>query len=129
MHYQALIVEDDPPSKAEAALEVLQSAGRLVRWRKEMSVSELIRQIDLLVPVDVRVSPEVPDLRVRHVVKHRIDCYFLFNEGQRDMDARLNVSAKGRWYLLDTKTGKRQTLDKGEALHLARHEMKVLVVG
>ena len=129
MHYRALIVEDDPPSKAEPALEILKSAGRLVRWTKEMGVSELMRRIDPLVPVDVRVSPETPDLRVRHVVKHGIDCYLLFNEGQGDIDVYLNVSASGRWYLLDTKAGKRQALDKEEALHLARHEMKVLVVG
>jgi hypothetical protein len=129
MHYKALILEEDPPSEAKPALKILEDAGRLIRWRKEMGDSDLMGRIDKLVPPDVRVSPQTPDLRARHVVKHGIDCYLLFNEGQNVIDVRLDASAEGRWFLLDAQTGKRRTIDKKDRLHLARHEMKTLVVG
>jgi hypothetical protein len=129
MRYRALIVEDEPPKLANSPLEILDNAGRLIRWRKEMSDSELVRRIDRLVPVDVHVSPRPPDLRVRHILKHGIDCYFLFNEGQKDVDVRLDLSAKGRRFLLDPQTGKRHVLDEDAALQLARHEIKVLMIG
>jgi hypothetical protein len=129
MDYRALVIEDDPPLKAEPALKILDSAGRIIRWSEQMSTSHVILNIDRLVPVDVRVSPDAPDLRVRHVVKHGLDCYLLFNEGQRDMAVSLEVSARGQMYLLDARTGARRPLGSTDSLHLARHEMKVLVVG
>ena len=128
MHYRVLIVEDEPPEKAKSALEILHNAGRLIRWKEAMSDLELVQQIDRLVPVDVCVSPKVPDLRVRHVIKHETDCYLLFNEGQEDISVHLSLSAKGWWFLLDTETGKRHTLDKDAALQLARQKMQVLMV-
>ncbi|MFH1716225.1 MAG: glycosyl hydrolase, partial [Planctomycetota bacterium] len=126
MHYRALIAEDDPPEKAKPALEILDNAGRLIRWGDGLSDSELVRQIDGLVPVDVRVSPHSPDLRIRHVVKDGTDCYLLFNEGQEDMNVRPDFSAKGRRFLLDPDTGKRRTIDEDAEIELARHEMEVL---
>jgi hypothetical protein len=128
MHYRALIVEGEPPAKAASALEILDKGGRLIRRTKEMSDSELVQQIDRLVPVDARVSPEAPDLRVRHVIKNGIDCYILFNEGQEDMNASLTFLAKGRRFLLDAETGKRCLATDGEILTFARHEMKVLMI-
>jgi hypothetical protein len=93
-----------------------------------MDSADLVRQIDSLVPVDVKISREIPDLRVRHVVKYGLDCYFLFNEGQNDLEVRLSLSAEGRWFQLDAQTGRRLALDKRVAVRLARHEMKVLLV-
>ena len=93
-----------------------------------MSDSEFVRQIDRLVPVDVRVSPTMPELRVRHVVKYGMNCYILFNEGQKDINVHLNLSAKGRRFLLDTETGKRQALDTDQTVQIARHEVKILMV-
>jgi len=128
MHYRALIIEDEPPKKAKSALKTLDNCGRLIRWREAMSDSELVRQIDRLVPVDVRVSPTTPELRVRHVVKYGMNCYILFNEGQKDINVHLNLSAKGRRFLLDTETGKRQALDADRTVQIARHEVKILMV-
>jgi hypothetical protein len=128
MHYRALIVEREPLGKAKTALEILDNAGRLIRWRKPMSDPELVRRIDRLMPADVRVSPEAPDLRVRHVLKKGIDCYLLFNEGQKDVNVSLNLSAKGRRFELDPQTGQRHTLDEDAALQLARHETRVLMI-
>jgi hypothetical protein len=128
MHYRALIVEDEPPKQARSAVKTLEKAGRLIRWTKGMTDSELVRRIDELVPVDVRVSPGSPDLRVRHVVKHGIDCYLLFNEGQRDMSVKLDLSVKGSRFLIDAQTGRRQKLRTDTALELSHHEMKILVI-
>jgi hypothetical protein len=129
MHYRALIVEEEPPKEAKSALDILDGAGRLIRWTKEMNDSELIRRIDRFVPVDLRVLPRIPDLRVRHVVKHGADSYLLFNEGQKAINVRLNLSVEGRRFLLDAQTGKRHAFDNEATLHLSQHEMKVLVVG
>jgi len=128
MHYQALIIEDEPPAKAASALEILDKGGRLIRRTKEMSDSELVEQIDRLVPVDVRVSPKTPDLRVRHVIKHGLDCYILFNEGQKEISVRLTLLAKGRRFMLNAETGKRRLFHDSETLKVARHEMKVLMI-
>ncbi len=129
MLYRALIVEDEPPTQAKSALEILDNAGRLIRWTNAMSDSELVGHIDKLVPVDVRVSPETPDLRVRHVIKHGIDCYILFNEGQQSMRTHLDLSVEGRRFLVDARTGRRQESERDMAIELSRHEMNVLVVG
>ena len=93
-----------------------------------MSDSEFVRQIDRLVPVDVHASPMTPELRVRHVVKNGIDCYILFNEEQKDIDVRLHLSDKGQRFWLDAETGRRDAIDTDRTVHLARHEVKILMV-
>ncbi len=128
MHYRALVIEDEPPRRAKSALRILDDGGRLIRWREGISDSEFVRQIDRLVPVDVRVSPMTPELRVRHVVKDGIDCYILFNEGQKYIDVRLHLSAKGQRFWLDAETGRRDATETGRTVHLTRHEVKILMV-
>jgi hypothetical protein len=128
MYYRALIIEDEPPGRAKAALRILDDGGRLIRWREGMSDSQFVWQIDRLVPVDVRVSPMTPELRVRHVTKYGTDCYILFNEGQEDIDVRLHFSAKGQRFWLDAETGRRDAIDTDRTVYLARHEVKILMV-
>ena len=128
MHYKALLVEDDPPKEAESALKILDNAGRLIRWTNTVNDSELMSRIEKLVPADVQVSPRASNLRVRHVIKHGIDCYLLFNEGQQDTRVRLDLSAGGRRFLVDAQTGERQKLRRDTTLELSPHEMKMLVV-
>lgn len=128
MHYRALIIEDEPPRRAKSALGILDDGDRLIRWREGMSDSEFVRQIDRLVPVDVRVSPMTPELRVHHVVKDGTDCYILFNEGQKDIDVHLHLSDKGQRFWLDAETGRRDAIDTDRTVHLARHELKILMV-
>jgi len=127
MHYRALIIEDEPPRRAKSALGILDDGGRLIRWAEGMSDSEFVRQIDRLVPVDVRVSPMTPELRVRHVVKDGTDCYILFNEGQKDIDVHLQFSAKGQRFWLDAETGRRRAFDIRPTVNMARHEVKILM--
>ncbi len=129
MHYKALIIEDEPPEKAKPALKIMENAERLIKWEQGVGDSNLVEKIDEMVPADIRVSPQNPDLRVRHVIKGGIDCYLLFNEGQEDMDVSVDFSVKDRRFLLDPQTGERQRIDENTEVSLARHEMKIYAVG
>jgi len=66
MHYRALILEVEGPVQAQPMLEILDGAGRLIRWREGTGEEDLLREIDRLISPDVQVSPHTPDLRVRH---------------------------------------------------------------
>jgi len=128
MHYRALIIEAEPPEKAKPALDVLDKAGRLIWWNEQMEDSELVRQIDRLVSVDVRVRPAKHDLRVRHIFKNGADYYIVFNEGQDNLEVELETSVKGRRLLLDPQTVRQQILAPEDPLLLKPHELRVLMV-
>lgn len=129
MHYRALIVEDDPPSQAKDALEVLTQAGRIIRWDETKSPARIIGAIDDLIPPNVQVSPETPGLRIRHVRKGGADYYLLFNEGEEDVNVQLELATDGKRALLDPTTGNQRMMAGDEALPLARHAIRVLAVG
>ena len=128
MHYQALIIEVEPPKKAEPALAILDKAGRLIRWNDQIEETELVQQINSLVPVDVQIQPASPDIRVRHVFKNGADYYILFNEGQDNLEVELETSIKGRRLLLDPQTGRQLTLSLEAPLLFKPHELRVLMV-
>jgi len=128
MHYLALIVEDDPPSQANNAMDVMAQAGRLICWKEVTEPTEFVDAIDRLIPPDIEVSPETPDLRVRHMRKQDTDYYMLFNEGEGNLNVRLRLLAKGRRTLLDPTTGSQRSVTGDEPLSLARHAMRVLAV-
>ncbi|HUV64059.1 MAG TPA: glycosyl hydrolase [Sedimentisphaerales bacterium] len=128
MHYRALIIEAEPPEKAKPALDVLDKAGRVIQWNDQMENSELLRRIDRLVSVDVRVRPAKHDLRVRHVFKNGADYYIVFNEGQDNLEVELETSVKGRRSLLDPQTSRQQILAPAAPLLLKPHELRVLMV-
>jgi len=128
MHYRALIIEVEPPDKAKPALDILEKAGRLVRWNDRMGDSELLRQIDRLVPSDVRIRPASHDVRVRHVFKNGVDYYIVFNEGENKLEVELETSTKGRRFLLNPQTSRQQILEQEAPLYLRPHEMRVLMV-
>jgi hypothetical protein len=128
MHYKALVVEFDPPRKAEQRLQILEQAGRLIRWEKSKSATLLLKKINRLIPKDISFSPAEPDLRVRHVVKDRIHYYVIFNEGQKHLEFRLTTSAQGRRYILEPQTGQKKAVDADMLLHMKPHELKVLGV-
>ncbi len=128
MHYRALILEEAPPAKATPAIETLAKAGRIIRWDESMDADALMVMIDKLISPDVRVVPQSPNLRVRHVRKGDKNYYLLFNEGAGDLECRLTLSAKGRRVLLDPVGGQSERLANDSPLHLAGHKMHVLVV-
>ena len=128
MHCRMLVLEEDPPAKAAPAVDTLAKAGRVIRWSEAMPDAQFVDSIDRLVEPDIRVSPDTPDLRVRHVRKGQTDYYLLFNEGAEDVEFRLDVSAKGRWTLLDPITGQHKVVSSDASICLPKHIMKVLVV-
>ena len=128
MHYRSLIVEVETPEKAEPALDVLDKAGRVIRWNDRMEDSELPRLIDRLVPVDARIQPASPDIRVRHVFKNGADYYIVFNEGQDNLEVELETYVKGRRLLLDPQTGRQQILKPEAPLLFKPHELCVMMV-
>jgi hypothetical protein len=135
MNYKTLIVEFDPPSKAKEALQVLEHAGRLIRWAKDDSETLLFQKINSLISMDVSVKPATPDLRVRHVVKDIVHYYIVFNEGQEHITFSLTTSVEGQRFLLDPQTGRQNAVDSyavslaGDALlQMQPHELKVLKI-
>ena len=128
MHYRALIMEVEPPEKAKPALAILDKASRLIRRNDLMENLELLRQIDRLVPMDARIQPASPDIRVRHVFKNGVDYYIVFNEGQDNLEVELETSVKGRRLLLDPQTGRQQTLSPEAPLLFKPHELRVLMI-
>jgi len=128
MHYRALILEEDPPAKAQPAIDTLAKAGRIIRWDQSMDDAALLTQIDKLVPPDVQAAPQSPNLRVRHVRKGGVDYYLFFNEGAGELECRLTLSAKGRRLLLDPVSSRGEPLASDSPLRLAGHSMQVLAV-
>jgi hypothetical protein len=150
MHYEALIVEfgehavprrsgparaavpsaakDLLPAKAKEALDVLERAGRLIRWGKIDGDTSLLGKINKIVPAEVVVSPATPDLRLRHIVKEGMDYYILFNEGQEHIELKLKTSVEGHRFLLDPETGGQSDIDPDAAIKMQPHELKVLKI-
>jgi len=128
MHYKALILEIDPPAKAKPALDILEKAGRIIRWNKEDGAPALLASIDRLTDPDIQITPASPDLRIRHIIKDGNDYYILFNEGQTSLDLNLKTSATGRTVLLNPQTGAREQFRQTAPLTLTPHQLRVLMV-
>ena len=128
MHYRALILEEETPGQAAAAVGILEKAGRIVRWNAAMREETLVAAIDRLAPPDVRVVPAAPDLRVRHMQKNGMHYYMLFNEGALDLELRIAVSAEGSRSLLDALTAQSTRLLPEQPVSLPAHAVRILAV-
>ncbi|MBN1803679.1 MAG: hypothetical protein JW837_00370 [Sedimentisphaerales bacterium] len=126
MHYKALIVEFEPPTKAKKSLEVLEKAGRLIRWEKAKGQESLLNKIGNLIPKDMNFEPSSPDIRIRHVVKDRFHYYIVFNEGQEHLKFSLAASVQGQRYLLEPQTGQQNIIEDDMLLQMRPHELKVI---
>ncbi len=129
MHYRALILEDDPPQKAQPAIDTLAKVGRIIRWNEKITGAELVAWIDRLIPPDIQVSLASPNLRVRHVRKSGVDYYLLFNERAADLEFQLDLSVPGRRTLLDPLSGDQKAVAGDGPIQLAGHALQVLAVG
>jgi hypothetical protein len=131
MHYGALVLEAPVPEQARRALEVLESAGRVIQWGGapvDSSASRLLREIDRLIKPDLRLSRPAPDLRVRHVIKESTHYYLLFNEGRENLELKVETPARGPRSLLEPATGQRVPVGKREAITFAPHALRVLAI-
>jgi len=57
------------------------------------------------------------------------DYYLLFNEGEGDVELSLELSAPGERTLLNPETGAHERLPGDRPVKLAKHAMRVLLVG
>ena len=125
MHYKALILESQPPKKAQSAIEILEKAGRIIHWRDDIS---FVQNIDRLVKPDVQITPQTKDLRVRHVIKNGNDFYILFNEGENDIRFSLDLNDGKSGVLVDPyKHDVTLEWPSGKPMELSRHAIRILM--
>jgi hypothetical protein len=128
MHYRVLVVEGQPPEAARPAMNVLAQAGRVLHFDPSSESTAWLEALDRLAPADIRVSPAVPGLRVRHVVKEGVHCYLFFNEGREALATRLELGVQGVWRQLDPVSGEEHAWDEPGVLRLAGHAIQLLRV-
>jgi hypothetical protein len=128
MHYHALIVEEEPDARARPALEVLERAGRVIRYTEGLADVDLIAQIDRLAPPDIRVAQDVPGLRVRHVIKEGCHCFMLFNETIAPAEMTVELPVEGPATLYDPWTGKSSGMTPDRRLALQGHSFQAILV-
>jgi hypothetical protein len=127
MTYRALIVSHEPDLAVVKALAPLERAGRLILWAPDMAEADLIDRVDKVCEPDVRVQPQQPALRVRHVRKEGLDWFMLFNEESAPIRFTPEFSIKGTGSVVDPVTGRAVPWHAGQPLELAGYELKVMV--
>jgi hypothetical protein len=128
MHYHALIIEEEPDAQANPVLNILEQAGRVIRYNESMSEADLIAQIDRLVPPDIRVSREVPGLRVRHLVKGEWHYFMLFNETKNAVEITIELPVAEAAILYDPWKNESSAMPADNRLGLAGYEFQVIMV-
>jgi len=129
MNYRALIFEHEPDAAALAALEPLERSGKVIRWTDADSVGSLAERIDAVVPPDLRVTPAISSLRVRHVRKENLHYYLLFNEEREPVTAMVEPSICGNGCLFDPGTGGTSEWSPDSQMCLSGHELRLIVIG
>lgn len=116
--YRALIIDSEIAADLPPLLDRL-----TVRWSDDEAAS-LAALLEAASP-DLRVAPDCPGLRVRHLRKVGLDWYLLFNETAAAIDATVETGAFGARRLIDPYTNAVTTFDG--RLALAGHDLRVLV--
>ncbi|MGB2807285.1 MAG: hypothetical protein WBC22_06070, partial [Sedimentisphaerales bacterium] len=129
MHYKGLILEGQPPQKAQRAIDILEDAGRVIYWREDNDDIVFIKKVDSLVKPDIQVNPKTKDLRVRHVVKNNVDFYILFNEGEKDIQFIPELNDKEIGILLEPYCNDVTCRwSAGKAITIAGYAIRILMI-
>ncbi len=123
MHYSAVVLAHNADPQAVRALEILDRAGRLIRYDE----ATLITRLDALAPPDVVVEPACPALRVRHQIKDGQHIYLLFNEEVAPVTVAVHLGAAGRPVRFDAVTGETGPADLSN-LTLDGYELAVIIL-
>ncbi len=126
MRYAAVIAAHGPDEQGRAALQKLEEAGRLLRYRADTSASELMTFVDRLVAADVTAEPAAAALRVRRVHKGGRDWWILFNEEGAPLRSSITLGADGPFLLVDAWTGESRPWENGAQITLGRYQLKVV---
>ena len=126
MHYQAVLAAHEPDERAQAALQRLEVAGRLLRCGPDTSASALLGFVDGLVAADVAVEPSAPALRVRRVHKAGRDWWMLFNEEGATLTGNVQLQAQGPFLQVDPWTGHIQPWQNGAPIVLDGYQLTIV---
>ncbi len=127
MTYQALILEHEPPVEVEELLAPLHEAGRIFRYTDQTPESDLFVWLGGIVPLDLKVSPGAPALRMRHVLKEGMHFYLLFNEGKVPISVNIEHPNSGKWNLYHVAEGLSDPLHEDRMLRLGGYELKIMM--
>lgn len=127
MNYAALIVEVEPPPQTLPMIEKLERFGRVIRPPEGETEGLLVKSLRALIRPDVTLTPPNKDIRIRHVVKDRLNCYLLFNEGENECVAHIEFSVKGKLYELELMRRSKE-IKRPATWSLKAHELKVILV-
>lgn len=139
MTYQAIILDTLSfiPQEAVIILEKLAGYGRLLVMNNSgyqnkfkgaiaVNAATLTEETDKLVRPDLILSPASSNIRYRHVVKEKIHYYILFNEEEKDVNARIRFSIPGDYILTDPYSMKTTESESSDPVHFRPHELKVI---
>jgi hypothetical protein len=129
MFYKTVIIEMDPPSKAQKQINQLSRAGRVIFWNEKQGENTLLKALDKLVSRDIVISPPDKNIRIRHVLKNGYHCYLIFNEGEAEVKITTHINIPGNRFLLEIESGEIEKFSPSDALLFPAHRIAVLVVG
>jgi hypothetical protein len=128
MYYKALILEDQPPQKAQGAFDVLEKAGRVIHWKDDIDETAFIKKIDYLIKPDIQITPHTKDLRIRNVIKNGADFYILFNEGESDIQFISRLNNRNIGVLIDPyRNDVTLKWSPDKPIELPRHAIRILM--
>jgi len=142
MNYGILIIDSlsGIPVKAKPSLKILAANGRLI-INKYSDYSSLFKgtvvydtpesltgAINSRIDPDISLSPTSEDIRYRHVINGNDNFYIIFNEGAKNVSAKLNIPARGSRQLLDPSTAEAVNIKTNENISLKPHELIILRV-
>ncbi len=130
MEYRAIILEEPAGARRmpAEALDLLDRAGRLIRYSPEDDPESLIARMDRLIPPDVVVAPPQPSLRCRHVWKCGAHYYLFVNESAEAVEFVPSLSERGPASVVDPLAGRTSPYEPERALRLERSDVRVLVI-
>lgn len=140
MHYPVLIIDGIAtiPDRAQAAIETLRRAGRVLVWQPgtaNLSLpgatlinepQQLIASLDQLAPSEFSIAPSHPDLRCRYLSKNGDSFLILFNEGPENVTFSIQASANEKPVWIDLFAGHAEPVDTGAQMELSPFGLKIL---
>lgn len=92
------------------------------------SDNSLVQRIRKKIERDIRIVPDAPGIRYRHVVKNQRHYYILFNEVDKAVDISPDLAAEGAMWVLDEYTGKSEAFTNKQKLSFEPFELKIILV-
>jgi hypothetical protein len=120
-------------------LHKLEKKGRLIIYKDSLFASvfpkailaknskDLLSAFEKLVEADLMLNPSSENIRYRHVIKHGVHYYILFNEAETAVRTKVKIPVKGDQYWLDEFRGDALIFQKDKLVDFEPHELKILM--